>query len=55
MLFTPKEITYIYISGKVIGAVYRGSKVIWEGIRSCFGGGAWLNLKAWQNTDGWKN
>lgn len=55
MLFTPREITYIYISNKVISTVYKGAVIVWEGIKSCFGGGAWLNLKSWQNSDGWKN
>lgn len=38
-----------------IGTVYRGLVIVWEGIKSCFGGGLWLNEKPWLNTDAWKN
>ena len=44
-----------YYGSKIITATYKGTKLIWEAISSCFGSGMWLNLRAWKNTDGWKN
>lgn len=35
--------------------IYRGARLVWQAISSCFGSGAWLNDKPWLNTDGWKN
>lgn len=50
-----KEMSARYHGSKVIMAVYKGAKLVWEAITSCFGSGMWLNLRAWKNTDGWKN
>ena len=44
-----------YYGTKTISAVYYGAKLVWEAIASCFGSGMWLDLRAWKNTDGWKN
>lgn len=44
-----------YYGTKTISAVYYGAKLVWEAITSCFGSGMWLNLRAWKNTDAWKN
>ena len=44
-----------YYGAKSISAVYYGAKLVWEAITSCFGSGMWLNLRAWKNTDAWKN
>lgn len=44
-----------YYGEKAITVVYKGAKLVWEAIASCFGGGMWLNNRAWKNTDGWKN
>lgn len=41
--------------GKNIAFIAKGSKIIWEAIRSCFGKGLWVNDKPWSNKDGWKN
>ena len=49
------EMSARYYGSKSISAVYRGTKLVWEAITSCFGSGMWLNLRAWKNTDGWKN
>lgn len=38
-----------------IGAIYKGSKLVWQAIRSCFGKGFWNNEKPWNNEEGWKN
>ena len=49
-----KELAVRYHGGKVITAVYKGAKLIWEAINSCFGSGTWYNDKRWSNKDGWK-
>jgi len=50
-----KEITAIFIVGRTISAVYKGTVLVWEAINSCFGKGFWINEKSWSNEDGWKN
>ena len=50
-----KEITLIYYGRKAITAIYKGLRMIWQSIISCFGGGYWDNDKPWNNDDGWKN
>ena len=50
-----KEIIAIHGNGKVISAVYRGVRLVWQAIRSCFGAGYWVNEKPWRNDEGWKN
>lgn len=49
-----KEITGIYHAGKVITAVYRGVRLVWQAVRSCFGSGAWLGERPWLGDDPWK-
>lgn len=49
------SISGIYISGKSIKAIYRGSLLLWEAVRSCFGKGFWVSEKPWANDDAWKN
>lgn len=34
-----REITGVYLGEKVITAVYKGSRLVWQAIRSCFGNG----------------
>lgn len=50
-----QEISLVYYGTKAIGSIYYGTMKVYEGIRSCFGSGAWINAKPWLNTDGWKN
>lgn len=42
-------------SKRVVLEIREGSRIIWTGIRSCFGSGAWDNNKPWLNDDGWRN
>lgn len=49
------EMSARYYGSQAITAVYKGVKLVWEAIASCFGGGMWLSNRAWKNTDGWKN
>lgn len=50
-----KEIVALYKAGKPFQAMYKGMYLIWEGIRSCFGSGFWVNEKPWINDEAWKN
>lgn len=43
-----------YFGTKAITAVYKGAKLIWEAIRSCFGKGCWIEGKPWVDSDPWK-
>lgn len=49
-----KELSERYHKGKVIEVVYKGAKLIWEAIRSCFGKGIWYEGKLWVEGDTWK-
>lgn len=50
-----KDITNIFKGTTPITVVYKGLKLVWEAINSCFGKGFWINKKPWSNLDGWKN
>jgi hypothetical protein len=50
-----KEIVALYKSGKPLQAMYKGAHLVWQGIRSCFGGGFWFNEKPWINDEVWRN
>lgn len=36
-------------------AIYKGARLVWMAIRSCFGAGFWINEKPWLNSEAWKN
>ncbi len=48
------KISGIYIAGRAIQAVYHGTLLIWEVIRSCFGSGIWRDEHPWKDDDAWK-
>ena len=50
-----KEIVAIFRGSTPVTAIYKGSKLGWQSIRSCFGAGYWVNDKPWINDEGWKN
>lgn len=50
-----KEIVSAYHGKRAIAAIYKGTKLVWQAIRSCFGNGFWINKKPWINNEGWKN
>ena len=50
-----KELESSFIGGKIVTQVYKGLKLVWEAIKSCFGAGYWKNDAPWSNTEGWKN
>ncbi len=49
------EMSARYFGSQAIMAVYKGAKLVWEAITSCFGSGMWLNERAWKDSDGWKD
>lgn len=50
-----KEVTAVNFGKRAITAVYKGARLVWEAIRSCFGKGFWANSLSWNNEDSWKN
>lgn len=44
----------VYYGMRAIAAVYRGARLVWTAIRSCFGSGVWLGDKNWINDENWK-
>lgn len=40
---------------RVFLEIRKGARIVWTGIRSCFGAGFWVGDKPWLNTEGWKN
>ncbi len=47
------ELTARYYGKKMVLAVYKGAKLLWEAINSCFGSGYWVKDKPWNGTDSW--
>ena len=35
-------------------AVYRGLRLVWMAVRSCFGSGHWVGSKPWIGSERWK-
>lgn len=50
-----KEVADIHHGGKSATALYRGRRLVWEAVKSCFGRGMWINAKGWVNADAWRN
>lgn len=44
----------VYYGTRAIAAVYRGARLVWTAIRSCFGSGVWLSEKNWVDNENWK-
>lgn len=55
LYFNGKEIIGIQHIKKGIQAVYHLGVIVWQGIKSCYGTGAWLNDMPWSNDDAWNN
>lgn len=55
IFYNTKELTARYLGNKEITAVYKGARLIWEAVKSCFGKGFWYKEKLWNNKDLWKN
>lgn len=50
-----KDLSARYWGKKVVNAIYKGVRLIWSSIRSCFGTGTWVGEKPWIGDDIWKN
>ena len=50
-----KELESLFLHNIVISQIYKGTIIIWEAIKSCFGAGFWKNDAPWSNNEGWKN
>lgn len=53
--FGKDEIVSAFAGSRVITSVYKGVKIIWQSVRSCFGSGAWIDDKPWVDDEGWKD
>lgn len=49
------EYQNLAINGKYIEKAYTNGELIYIGIRSCYGSGAWMDQKPYLNDDAWKN
>lgn len=50
-----KEFTALYYGTRIIKVVFKGTQIIWQAIKSCFGAGYWNTEYPWDNDDAWKN
>ena len=55
LLFDFKNIESLYLGKQVIQEIRKGTIIIWEAIKGCFGSGFWKNNKGWINKEGWRN
>ena len=39
---------------RVVTEVYKGARLVWTAIRSCFGAGFWVREKPWLGDEPWK-
>lgn len=53
--FNEHDVSAVHFGNKVISAIYIGSVLAWQAIRSCFGSGYWINTSPWKPDEGWKN
>ena len=50
-----KELSSRYYNNKQVSAIYKGIKLVWSAISSCFGAGVWINKYPWKNHDVYRN
>lgn len=50
-----KSVIAIYRGRKALAFIYRGVRLVWQAIRSCYGRGVWTEEKPWIDTDLWKD
>lgn len=49
------DISSAHIGGRVVSAIYLGTSLVWQAVRSCFGSGWWINTSPWRADEGWKD
>lgn len=52
--FNGHKITGVHINNKVITKIYKGTRLVWQLIMSCFGAGHWIRNYPWRGADGWR-
>lgn len=55
IIFDNHEILSIHKWHHAITYVYKGTRLVWQSVRSCFGRGIWIPDKPWLGNDKWKN
>lgn len=45
----------IFYGNKIITKVYKGTTLVWQLIKSCFGAGYWISRNSWKGSDSWRN
>lgn len=50
-----KELDSRYYNNKKVSAIYKGVKLVWSAVSSCFGAGVWTNKYPWKNQDVYRN
>lgn len=48
------DLTARYYGKKTVSAIYKGAKLIWEAVNSCFVSGFWIREKSWNRDDAWR-
>ncbi len=49
-----RELIARYKGSRAVQAVYKGYRLVWMAVRSCFGSGAWIGDKPWLGNEGWR-
>ena len=49
-----KSVSLIRFGERAIASVRKGSELVWQAVRSCFGAGFWRGDKPWIGGDAWK-
>lgn len=49
-----KTATAVYFGKQALSAIYKGSRLVWQSVRSCFGSGVWVGKKPWIGKEKWK-
>lgn len=50
-----KDVISVIAKGKPITYIYKGTLLLWQSVRSCFGSGVWNSDKPWVNDEQWKD
>ena len=46
-----KEVLVIYYGWRAVSAIYKGARLVWMAVRSCFGSGYWDGDKPWDGDE----
>jgi hypothetical protein len=49
------EIIIVAAGKRIIAFIAKGAQVLWQAVRSCFGGGCWRDDKSWNDKECWKD